>query len=120
MNHDDRRATPRYPLRAFAELGSSDKEWAAHVLDISYYGARIALLDEYNLCAGDPVRLRLEIPEMQVPEGMLPYLHLQGTLVHQQEHMLGIQYEPVSETDEKLLKQILTNLNQTHSDSGHS
>jgi hypothetical protein len=115
MNYEDRRATPRYPLRAFAELGSSDKEWAAHVLDISYYGARIALLDEYSLCAGDPVRLRLEIPEMQAPDGIMPYLHLQGTLVHQQEHMLGIQYEPVSEADEKLLKLILASLNHTHS-----
>jgi hypothetical protein len=111
MNNDDRRIAPRYPLRAFAELGSSQKEWAAHVLDISYYGARIALLDEYNLCAGDPIRLRLEIPEMQVPAGTLPYLYLQGTVVHQQEHMLGIQYEPVSEQDTELLKQILAKLN---------
>ncbi len=111
MNNNERRTSPRYPLRAFAELGSSDKEWAAHVLDISFYGARIALLDEYNLCAGDPIRLRLEIPEMEVPEGMLPYLHLQGTLVHQQEHMLGIQYEPASELDAELLKKILVSLN---------
>lgn len=115
MTHDDRRTSPRYPLRAFAELGSSNREWAAHVLDISYYGARIALLDEYNLCAGDSIRLRLEIPEMQVPEGRLPYLHLEGTLVHQQEHMLGIQYEPASELDAELLKQILANLNNRSS-----
>lgn len=111
MNDDDRRNYPRFPLRAFAALGKSDKEWAAHVLDISYHGARIALLDNYNLCAGDAIYLRLEIPELQVPEGMLPYLHLNGTLVHQQEHMLGIQYEPASEQDAELLKQILENLN---------
>lgn len=111
MNHDDRRTHARFPLRAFAELGNSHKEWAAHVLDISYQGARIALLDEYNLCAGDSVHLRLEIPELQVPEGMQPYLHLNGTLVHQQEHMLGIQYEPASAQDAELLKILLTRLN---------
>jgi hypothetical protein len=111
MNDDDRRTYPRYPLRAFAELGSSDKEWAAHVLDISYNGARIALLDDYHLCAGDSIDLRLEIPEMQVPEGMLPYLYLKGTLVHQQEHMLGIQYEPASAQDAELLKTLLAHLN---------
>jgi hypothetical protein len=111
MSNDDRRNSPRYPLRAFAQLGSSGKEWAVHLLDISYSGARIALLDEYNLCAGDPIGLRLEIPEMQVPEGMLPYLHLQGTLVHQQDHMLGIRYEPASELDAELLQKILANLN---------
>ena len=111
MNNDDRRTYPRFPLRAFAELANSHKEWGAHVLDISYTGARIALLDEYHLCAGDSIDLRLEIPEMQVPQGELPYLHLKGTLVHQQEHMLGIQYEPASAQDAELLKTLLSNLN---------
>ncbi len=111
MTDDERRTAPRYPLRAFAALCNSEKEWAAHVLDISYHGARIALLDEYHLCAGDAIQLRLEIPEMQVPAGALPYLYLNGTLVHQQEHMLGIQYEPASDADALLLKQILANLN---------
>lgn len=111
MKDDERRIATRFPLRAFAALCNSDKEWAAHVLDISYHGARVALLDEYNLCAGDPIQLRLEIPELQVPSGALPYLHLNGTLVHQQEHMLGIQYEPASDEDASLLKKILANLN---------
>ena len=111
MNDDDRRTYPRYPLRAFAALCNSDKEWAAHVLDISYHGARVALLDEYHLCAGDAIQLRLEIPELKVAPGTLPYLYLNGTLVHQQEHMLGIQYEPASEHDAELLKQILDSIN---------
>lgn len=111
MNNDDRRTHPRYPLRAFAELGSSDKEWAAHVLDISYDGARIALLDDYHLCAGDAIQLRLEVPEMKAPKNTMPYIHLNGTLVHQQEHMLGIQYEPASAEDAELLKNLLSNLN---------
>jgi len=111
MNDDDRRNSPRFPLRAFAALCNSDKELAAHVLDISYQGARVALLDNYNLCAGDSIQLRLEIPELQVPQGTMPYLQLNGTLVHQQEHMLGIQYEPATEKDAELLKIILANLN---------
>jgi len=110
MNDDERRTTPRHPLRAFAALCNSDKEWAAHVLDISHHGARVALLDEYHLCSGDPIQLRLEIPELQVLKGAAPYLYLKGTLIHQQEHMLGIQYEPLSEVDALLLKQILENL----------
>jgi hypothetical protein len=48
---------------------------------------------------------------MQVPAGTPPYLHLNGTLVHQQEHMLGIQYEPASDLDAERLKELLTNLN---------
>ena len=44
-DHDNRREYTRYPLRAFAELDNSNQKWAAHVLDISSQGARIALLD---------------------------------------------------------------------------
>lgn len=109
-NYDDRRNYPRYPLRAFAELGSSHKEWSAHVLDISMDGARLALLDEYDLCAGDPIRLRLEVPEIQVAEGVMPYIHLEGTLVHQQEHMIGISYQPVSDSDREFLQQLLNHI----------
>ncbi|MET0357134.1 MAG: PilZ domain-containing protein [Cellvibrio sp.] len=111
MNEDERRTTPRYNLRAFAALCNSEKEWAAHVLDISSHGARVALLDEYNLRTGDAIQLRLEIPETQKPSNTIRYLHLNGTLVHQQEHMLGIQYEPASEEDASLLNKIIANLN---------
>lgn len=110
-NQDDRRAGPRYPLRAFAQLGKSDKEWAAHVLDISYDGARIVLLDDYHLCAGDTVILRLEIPEMYSPLNTMPYLHLQGTLIHQQGHMLGLQYEPETNQDAEMLRTLIASLN---------
>lgn len=110
MHDDDRRTCPRYPLRAFAELVNSEKEWAAHVLDISYTGARIALLDDYQLCTGDAIDLRLEIPEMQAAKDQAPYVYLTGTLVHQQEHMLGIQYKPASAQDAQLLTMLLTHL----------
>lgn len=110
MKEDERRTTPRFPLRAFAALCNSEKEWAAHVLDISFQGARVALLDDYSLDTGDAIQLRLEIPETQVPSDTLRYLHLNGTLVHKQEHMLGIQYEPASDEDASLLKIIIANL----------
>jgi hypothetical protein len=110
-SQDDRRYRPRYPLRAFAQLGKSDKEWAAHVLDISFAGARVALLEDYHLCAGDSVQLRLEIPEMYSASNHMPYLHLQGTLVHQQGHMLGLQYEPESDRDADVLRQLIDSLN---------
>jgi len=39
-------------------------------------------------------------------------LLVEGTLVHQQEHILGIQYQPGSEADAELLNNLLANLNQ--------
>ena len=111
MNADNRRTYPRFPLRVFAEIANSEKEWAAHVLDISYQGARVALLDDYHLSEGDTIHLRLEIPDIQSPDGMLPHLHLNGTLVHKQEHILGIRYEPASAQDAELLTLLLDRLN---------
>jgi hypothetical protein len=110
-SEDDRRHRPRYPLRAFAQLGKSDKEWAAHVLDISCEGARVVLLDDYHLSAGDALQLRLEIPEIHMPANRLPYLNLYGTLVHQQGHMLGLQYEPATDQDAELLQQLISSVN---------
>jgi len=112
MINDDRRIFPRHTLRAFAELGSSNQQWAAHVLDISHQGARIALLDDYHLPNGSTVKLRIEIPESHLQNGIQPYLLVEGTLVHQQEHILGIQYQPGSEADAELLNNLLANLNQ--------
>ena len=112
-NQDDRRTHPRYTLRAFAQLGSSHQEWAAHLLDISYEGARIALLDEYDLTKGDSVRLRIEVPQANVPEGADPYLHLHGILVHVQQHMLGIRYHPETDGDAELLKKLLAELQKS-------
>lgn len=109
-DEDERRHQPRYPIRAFATLGNSEREFAAHILDISYEGARLALLDDYHLCAGDFVYVRLEIPEMMVNKTELPYIHLQGTLVHQQEHMIGIQYEPQTPEDAERLRFLLREL----------
>lgn len=107
---DDRREHTRYPLRAYAELGNSTNQWEAHLLDISYFGARVALLDEYQLSPGNAIRLRIEIPEKNRSEGMSPYLNLRGKLVHQQGHMLGIQYEPMNDSDANLLDLLLANL----------
>jgi hypothetical protein len=104
---DDRREFQRYPLRAFAELGRSNKTWNAHVLDISAQGARIALLDEYDLQKGVTVRIKIELLNKKNPDGTQAYLHLNGIIAHQQKHILGIFYQPDTECDAQLLKNLL-------------
>ena len=91
-------------------LLNSTQEWAAHLLDISYFGARVALLDDYQITPENIIRLRIEIPESKVAEGLSPFLNLHGKLVHQHGHMLGIKYEPMTEADAELLDRLLTNL----------
>ncbi len=108
-DNDNRREYTRYPLRAFAELGNSEEKCAAHVLDISAQGARIALLDENNFCAGDTVRFTIELPADKNPEGITVYLHLNGIIAHRQQHILGIFYQPATDLDAELLAYLLNN-----------
>ena len=109
---DNRREYTRYPLRAFAELDHSEQKWAAHVLDISAQGARIALLEDNNLSAGDTVRFNIEIPSDKNSEGIVLYLHLNGIIAHRYKHILGIFYQPVSDLDAELLNYLLNNFDE--------
>ncbi len=109
---DNRREHTRYPLRAFAELDNSGQTWAAHVLDISSHGARIALLDDHNFVAGDTVRFNIELPADKNPEGIQLYLHLNGIIAHRHKHILGIFYQPVSDLDAELLNFLLANFDE--------
>jgi hypothetical protein len=106
---DDRREFTRFPLRAFAELSNSTQKWAAHVLDISLQGARIALLDEQDLLAGETIQIIIEIPADKNPERVQLYLHLNGIVAHRKNHILGIFYQPASDLDAELLNFLLTN-----------
>ncbi len=108
MNNEERRFSARFSVRTFAYLVFDGREWAAHILDLSLTGARLALLDEYHINAGDVIELRLEIPELKVPANVQPFIHLEATLIHQKEHMLGIKHKPKTELDDTLLKQLLT------------
>ncbi|MES2675012.1 MAG: PilZ domain-containing protein [Pseudomonadota bacterium] len=108
-DNDERREYTRHPLRVFAELDNSNEKCAAHVLDISAQGARIALLDENNFAAGDTVRFNIELPADRNPEGIPVYLHLNGIIAHRHQHILGIFYQPASDLDAELLQYLLNN-----------
>ena len=112
VDSDERREDNRYPLRAFAELGSSTQVWAAHVLDISVQGARVALLDNYTLIPGDTVSLKIEIPPEKNPEGIQVYLHLNGIIAHQYKHILGIFFQPDNDLDTELLNHLISTSQQ--------
>jgi exoribonuclease II len=107
-NNDERREYSRYLLRAFAELGGSTKKWDAHILDISAEGMRVALLDEYDLYKGETVHIKIELPNTKTQDGTPVYVHLNGIIAHQQEHILGVFYQPETEHDAELLHALLT------------
>lgn len=104
----ERRLHPRFPIRAYAKLRYADKTWETHLLDMSLCGAKLAVLDEHMLQPGDGVTLAVDVDAMQLENVSHQVIHLAGTLVHLREHLLGVEYQPVSETDKQLLTLFLS------------
>jgi PilZ domain len=107
---DERRDHTRFPLRVFAAIGNASQEWAVHVLDISAQGTKVALLDDFHFSPGDPVQLRIELPNKKVFSEMPAFLQLEGTIAHTKQHIIGIQYHPKTPEDEKILAALIKDL----------
>jgi hypothetical protein len=105
QNDQERRRHNRLPVRTYAQLTYGDRQWEAHLLDMSYSGARLALLDEHPLKPGDNISLLVMVDKQ--PENPLGQIKLAGKLVHLREHLLGVAYEPVDAENDALLKAYL-------------
>jgi hypothetical protein len=106
--NQDRREHPRFPVRAYAQLDYSRTLWEVHLLDMSISGAKVALLGEHLLRRGDSVALTVDVKELGLSDTKHKVMHLRGTLVHLREHLLGVEYQPVTETDKQLLTLFLS------------
>ncbi len=106
-NSLDRRDQPRFPLRAYAQLAYSSREWEAHILDMSMTGARVALLGEHLLRAGDRINLAINCEDNGMHDSHKKNLWLHGVIKHIREHILGIEYRPATEIDKQLLVSFL-------------
>ncbi|HCS65213.1 MAG TPA: PilZ domain-containing protein [Cellvibrio sp.] len=110
INDEDKRRHPRFPLRAYADLQYSTKKWEAHVLDLSESGARLAILGEHMLQKGDPLRVHIELEEINLLTSPKKQLSLHGRLVHVREHLLGFEFQPDTPIDKTILYELLTQI----------
>ncbi|MDO6746419.1 PilZ domain-containing protein [Gilvimarinus sp. 1_MG-2023] len=104
----ERRDYDRLPLRAYAELSHATERYEAHLIDISQFGAKIALLVDHAINPGDDFTLTLE-PE-NLPDALsqqLP-LSLQAKAVHIKQHILGIRCQPADEADVERFNRLLS------------
>jgi hypothetical protein len=106
-SEQERRQHPRFAIRAYATLRHAESQWETHLLDMSMSGAKLALLDEHNLCGGDSVTLTVDIEGLST-EISQKVIHLRGSLIHLREHLLGVEYQPVSDIDRQLLTLFLS------------
>jgi PilZ domain len=90
LDAQERRNAPRYPVRTYAALQILNKNWDAHLLDISATGARFAILDEHPLNPGDEVILTIELEDISHNQSLPSSLQLHGKVVHAREHIIGL------------------------------
>jgi len=113
-SEDDKRRHPRFPMRAYADLQYSTIRWEAHVLDLSESGARLAILGEHLLQKGDPMRLHIQLDDINLLTSPKKQLSLHGKLVHVREHLLGFEFQADTPVDKTLLYELLTQIENTH------
>lgn len=111
---EDKRRHPRFPLRAVAELQYSTKSWEAQVTDISESGARLVILSEHLLQKGDPLRVHIQLDDVNLIASSKKLLNLHGRLIHVREQHLGFEFQPDTPADRTLLYELLTLIENDH------
>ena len=81
----ERRSFPRVELRTYGHLITPKENWPAHIMDLSFHGALIAIVHKHTIRNGEEAQLSIEV------EGQQP-LRLYGYVAHQKAHMLGIEF----------------------------
>jgi hypothetical protein len=110
ISDDDKRRHSRFPLRAYADLQYSTKKWEAQILDLSESGARLAILGEHLLQKGDPLRVHIQLDELNLLTSPKKQLSLHGRLIHVREHLLGFEFQPDTPVDKTLLYELLAQI----------
>ena len=96
----DKRYFPRVKYRAYAQILTTSHRYPAHVLDLSFNGALIALLDSHNFSPAEEVVLTIQISETEK-------IKMQGHISHTKDHLLGIECRATSIDHQARLRVLL-------------
>ncbi len=97
----ERRTFPRVKYRAYAELATSNERWPAHVIDLSFHGALIAIIQKHHIDNGEEIQLTVETGQGEEP------LRMVGHVAHQNAHMLGIECRANGIDQQQRLRQLV-------------
>ncbi|GAB1255832.1 PilZ domain-containing protein [Aurantivibrio plasticivorans] len=106
---NDRRYFPRVNYRAHATLVTSQNRWPVHLLDLSFNGALVALINKHNLIPGETIILNIELHEGDI-------IKLQGTLSHIKEHYLGLECRATGIDNQARLRELLEKFKSKEAD----
>ncbi len=113
----EKRCFPRVNYRAYASLTTSSKRYPAHILDLSFAGALVALIHKHNLKKGEEIILNIDILETDRKEGdTISTIRMLGKLAHVKGHFLGIECRASGIDNQTRLRDLL----EKHKDNAKS
>ena len=96
----ERRAFPRVSYRAYATLITTRENWPAHLVDLSFHGALIAILYRNDIRTGEEIQLTIEL-DSEKP------IYMYGHIAHHSGHMLGIECRATGIDQQQRLRQLV-------------
>lgn len=103
MSISDRRLHPRFPFHSRGQLSTIDDELKLDgtLVDISFGGALFAA--DKHLAIPSGTQCRLAVYQRQRPS----FLVMQGSVINHSRHLIGIQFQDVSDAAVSKLRQLI-------------
>ena len=104
----EKRSFPRVHYRAYASLSAGNLRYPAHILDLSFNGALVALIHRHELHEGEQITLNIELlEEDRHEEDSTPTIRMQGRLAHIKDHFLGLECRASGIDNQTRLRELL-------------
>ena len=96
----NQRRNSRLRYRSHGTITDGKTKWPAHIVNLSPHGALVAVICEHRLKEAENISLKIELLDDTS-------LLMHGTVVHIQEHYIGLACEPKSKTGKERLASVL-------------
>lgn len=103
----NRRIFPRQTFRTHGTLKASGQSWPVHIIDLSFKGALVALIESHPLQDGVDIELIIDMGEAEP-------IRMRGFLSHQKQHFLGLECQASSIDHKSRLHLLLEQLKQAN------
>ena len=98
--NEERRKMGRRVHRGYGTLQTQNGSTPAHLINLSYEGSLIALLNDHELSEGEEVTLIIDLSDGNS-------LTTSGTVAHARDHFVGLETTPASKDHAKRLQEVI-------------
>lgn len=96
----ERRTCDRVSYRGHCTVISGDTSWSASIINLSEFGALVAIVNPHAFIENDTATLNVQLPDGEAAI-------LQARIAHVKKHYIGMQCEPHTDEDRRRLIRFL-------------